>query len=220
MNAQEVLTNIDKMLADAEEYTKEYSTEWRKARKKWRIREVYNDLGIFDWWDEYLSVSQLKSMKTFIQQGMKRGFCGYVCFKVGVKHCAHGMWISKKESTDGYSPDGACLYHSFRSCDNYWDMELDNGKWMHELYPDKEDFTLKEIDEQLALEKATSRVLSFGIDIAVDKNDTELDGYTVAVLLKYVKNLMFGNDEKKIDVLGCEFKADVTGEYIKDGWIL
>ena len=169
MNAQEVLNNINKMLEEAEEFKKAHNEQYIKVRKKWRIRDVCDDLGIFDWWDEYLSVSQLKSMNTFIEQGMKRGFCGYVCFKVGAKHCANGMWIHKNESTDGYSPDGACLYHSFVSGDNYWDMELDNGKWMHDLYPDKYNFTLKEIDEQLALEKATCMGDKINLEITFDE---------------------------------------------------
>lgn len=153
LNASEVLANIEAKLKEAEEYKEENKNRsWMPKNKRWRIREVYKELSIFDWWNDYLSVSQLKQMKSFIKQGMKRGFNGYVCFKVGAKYCANGMWIHKNESEDGYSPSGECLYHSFVSGENYWDTCDENEIWMgtHEKYR----FTLDEVDEELARRKA------------------------------------------------------------------
>ena len=94
------------------------------GKKVFKISAVFDELSIFDWWNDTLSINQLKQMRTFLQQAIKLGFTGYVCFKVGASGCSHGMWAHKSESTDGYSPDGDCLFHSFRSGDNYFDMHL------------------------------------------------------------------------------------------------
>ena len=91
-------------------------------------------------------------MKKFLETSILLGFDGYACFKVGAKYCSHGMWSHKEKSTDGYSPDGDCLFHSFRCGDNYWDAEL-NGEWLHRKYATKEDscpeLTLKQIKKEL-----------------------------------------------------------------------
>ena len=160
LNAEEVLKNIEELLKEAEEnkrideyYPGGYYRPWltKKTRfiyPKWKIREVYNRLGIFDWWNNELSVSQLKQMRSFILTAIKLGFTGYVCFKVGATGCSHGMWAHKNESTTGYSPDGACLFHSFRSGDNYWDYCNDNNEWMGNR--EKWEFTLKEVKAAIA----------------------------------------------------------------------
>ena len=124
--------------------------EARKAQgrtAKLYIRDVCDDLSIFDWWSDYLSINQLKQMQKFLKVAMELGYEGYVCFKVGVKGCANGMWAYKEESTTGYSPNGECLYHSFVNGDNYYDCKLPNGKWMHN--EDKYEFTLKEVKAAL-----------------------------------------------------------------------
>lgn len=145
MNAREVLNNTIDQINIMVEFKEKYGFS-----KRVRIDSVYNQLGIFDWWNDYISVSQLKQMKKFLEKAIENGFEGYVCFKVGAKYCAHGMWAHEKESTTGYSPDGACLYHSFRSGDNYWDMRDDNGVWMHEKNEeDKYCFTWDEIKNNL-----------------------------------------------------------------------
>lgn len=72
-----------------------------------------------------------------------------MCFKVGAAYCSHGMWAHKEESADGYSPDGECLFHSFRSGDNYYDAKLADGEWMHEKYEDRYEFSLKEVKAEL-----------------------------------------------------------------------
>jgi hypothetical protein len=77
------------------------------------IRMVYDDLSIFDWWPERLTISHMKQMRTFLKEAIKLGYTGYVCFKVGASGCANGMWASKAESTNGYSPKGETLYRSF-----------------------------------------------------------------------------------------------------------
>ncbi len=129
LNAQQVLDNVNARIAELEDdstYVKDFP-----------IRYVCNELSIFDWWKSYLSLSQLKAMRTFLRQAIKMGFDGYVCFKVGAKYCASGMWAYKEESEDGFSPAGDFLYRSFYSTDNYWDAQIDgefvtkstNSRW-------------------------------------------------------------------------------------------
>ena len=127
MNAKEVLANVVAMIADGEAYNAE-----NRRNRRWRIYSVCNELSIFDWWNEYLSVSQLKEMRRFLETAITMGYTGYVCFKVGAKYCANGMWAHKQESEDGYSPDGECLYHSFVSGANDWDIKLADGTWLHD----------------------------------------------------------------------------------------
>ena len=139
MNAKEVLATVDNMIAVGEEYKKFWN-----CSKRWRIGDVCDELGIFDWWNEYLSVSQLRQMRKFLEVAIKHGFTGYVCFKVGASGCSHGMWAHKAESTTGYSPDGEALFHSFRSGDNYYDYCNADGKWL--ATDGKCEFTLKEVE--------------------------------------------------------------------------
>jgi len=111
-----VIANIDKLLSNA----------YPGAR--WRIDNIYNELAIFDWWPEYLSISKLKQMKAFLQQAIKLGFDKYCCFKVGASGCANGMWASDAPTTDGYSPDNCkTIYHSFTPDYSYWDVDIGNG---------------------------------------------------------------------------------------------
>ena len=130
MNAKEVLANVVAMIAVGEEYNAR-NKRWGQKRR-WRIYSVCNELSIFDWWNEYLSVSQLKQMRKFLETAITMGYTGYVCFKVGAAGCSHGMWAHKHESEDGYSPDGECLYHSFVSGANDWDIKLADGTWLHD----------------------------------------------------------------------------------------
>ena len=142
MKANEVLANVNEMIKAGEQIKAKCGYSY-----KWRISEVCNDLSIFDWWNEWLSVSQLKQMKKFLETAISLGYTGYVCFKVGAAGCSHGMWAHKKDSENGYSPDGACLHHSFRSGDNYWDVRFDDGKWLGN--DEKWQFALKEIKEAI-----------------------------------------------------------------------
>lgn len=159
-NAQAVLANVNACIAELETASQEWSCNWERMTRRgysnakvFKIDAVCGELNIFDWWNETLSMSQLKQMKKFLETAISLGFTGYVCFKVGAKHCSHGMWAHKKESTDGYSPDGDTLFHSFRSGDNYYDMEL-NGVWMHSKYATEDNdcpnFNLKQIKAELA----------------------------------------------------------------------
>lgn len=104
----------------------------RNRGMRLRIREVCTDLSIFDWWNDTLSLSQLKAMRSFLKTAIKNGYDGYVCFKVGAKYCASGMWAYKNESTTGYSPDGEALYRSFQASHNYWDACDANNNWLAE----------------------------------------------------------------------------------------
>jgi len=148
-NTLEVLANVNKLIEELEQFNDKTYDEtygkidyhrlkvirwnYRTNRRKYafKIDEIFDEVSIFDWWGETLSISQLKQMKAFLEQAHKLGFDGYVCFKVGAVGCSHGMWAHKNESTTGYSPDGDVLFHSFRSGDCYWDMCY-NGQWLHE----------------------------------------------------------------------------------------
>ena len=140
MKTEEALKNIEEEIKKMEECPYKWG-------HKVRIEEVYDRLGIFDWWNDYLSLSQLKQMRSFCKMAIKYGYTGYVCFKVGAAGCSHGMWANKKESTNGYSPDGACIFHSFRSGDNYWGYCDSNNNWKHG------DLTLKDVKECISNDK-------------------------------------------------------------------
>lgn len=139
-NRFEVAEQVEELIREGEKYKKVVGYS-----KKWRIADVCDSLSIFDWWNEWLSVSQLKQMRSFLKTAGELGYNGYVCFKVGAAGCSHGMWAHKAESENGYSPDGECLYHSFRNGDNYWDACLADGAWAHKRVEGKLDFTLAEI---------------------------------------------------------------------------
>ena len=119
------------------------------------IRQVYDDLSIFDWWPERLTITHMKQMRTFLKEAIKLGYDGYVCFKVGASGCANGMWAYKEDGkVDGgsvYSPDGDLIYRSFTPDYTYWSFKKDD-KWM----PDNEDYnSLKTIKQfEAALENA------------------------------------------------------------------
>ena len=94
-----------------------------------KIRDVYDELSIFDWWPETLPISRMKQMQSFLKNAIRLGFTGYVCFKVGASGCANGMWAHKELSTNGYSPDGDVLYRSFSPDYTYWSAKI-NGNWI------------------------------------------------------------------------------------------
>ena len=97
------------------------------------IRDVCDDLSIFDWWPERLNLTHMKQMRTFLKNAIKLGYDGYVCFKVGASGCANGMWAAKEPTTTGYSPDCDTIYRSFTPDYTYYAVEKD-GKWL----PDKD----------------------------------------------------------------------------------
>ena len=94
-----------------------------------KIRDVYDELSIFDWWPETLPISRMKQMQSFLKNAIRLGFTGYVCFKVGASGCANGMWAHKELSTNGYSPDGDVLYSGFSPDYTYWSAKI-NGNWI------------------------------------------------------------------------------------------
>lgn len=130
LNAQEVLFEVEAKIEHLERWQEEYKSglTWRKPRFK--IVDVYEELSIFDWWNDYLSMTQLKDMQKFLKEAIKLGYTGYVCFKVGATGCANGMWAHKAESETGYSPDGECLYKSFTPSYNYWQVQTADGEWL------------------------------------------------------------------------------------------
>ena len=108
------------------------------ARVTLDIGAVYNDLSIFDWYKDTLSLTNLKDMRMFLIEALNLGYTGYVCFKVGATYSASGMWAHTELSTDGYSPEtGKCLYKTFSPDCNYWQFaDLDKNEW----YPDYDDY--------------------------------------------------------------------------------
>lgn len=118
-NADEVLHAVCNCLDILEE---------RPWQKNFPIVDVCSDLSIFDWWRDTLSKSQLKKMRSFLDEAIKLGYTGYVCFKVGASGCANGMWAHKEETTTGYSPDGEFLYRSFTPDYTCWEVRAADGK--------------------------------------------------------------------------------------------
>lgn len=130
LNAQEVLRTVEVKIGEIEG-VKELG--FRSAyHTRLKIKNVCSELSIFDWWNDYLSLAQLKDMKKFLKEAIKLGYTGYVCFKVGATGCANGMWAHKEESETGYSPDGECLYKSFTPAYNYWRVKTADGRFIPE----------------------------------------------------------------------------------------
>lgn len=142
LNRFEVAENVAKLIKESEQYKKDHPYS---GYKKYFIINVCNELSIFDWWNDMLSLSQLKQMKSFLDTAEKLGYNGYVCFKVGASGCANGMWAHKQESETGYSPDGECLYRSFTPDHTCWDAQLADGEWAHKKLGDRCDLTLQEV---------------------------------------------------------------------------
>ena len=143
-NRLEVLENVEKRIKEAEEHNAKYPY-WKK---QFPMREVCDELSIFDWWVDDLSLSRLKEMRSFLVLAGKYGYNGYVCFKVGATGCANGMWAHKQESADGYSPDGECLYRSFTPAYVTYDAKLADGKWISDKLG-THDITLKMLKAEL-----------------------------------------------------------------------
>ena len=148
MNAEKVLANVNACIEELVEANKKasWTLEYKRYhRRGWgdkvttslKINAVYDELSIFDWWPETLSVSNLKQMKAFLETAIKLGYKGYVCFKVGASGCANGMWAHKNESTDGYSPEGEFLYRSFTPEYTAWDARLADGSMVYDKCDDE-----------------------------------------------------------------------------------
>ena len=129
-----VYNNVPRILATVDSYI--FRME-RENIKRYKIDKVFEDLSIFDWWNEYLSKSQLKEMRRFLATALELGYDGYVCFKVGASGCSNGMWAHKEKSTNGYSPDGDFLFRSFTPSYLEWavmiDGEMNTFKRLNEL---------------------------------------------------------------------------------------
>lgn len=137
MNANEALTNVTTLINDLE-------SNYGMCNKRYAIDDIYDKVGIFDWWNNFIGLTQLKQMQSFLKTAIKLGYTGYVCFKVGAPGCAHGMWAHRNESTDGYSPrEGGCLFHSFRFGDNYWSVQFNNDEWISDNnHPNRHEYPL------------------------------------------------------------------------------
>lgn len=140
-NAAAVLKNVESMIIDIE----------NGMTRRYYINDVCNELSIFDWWNDYLSKSQLKDMRKFLKEAIKLGYDGYVCFKVGASGCSNGMWAYKAESTDGYSPKNSeFLYKSFTPSYNYWSAMTADCEDIRDANGNGEFKTIKELEAVLA----------------------------------------------------------------------
>ena len=163
-NAYEVLEQVKRHIEQLQDATNDwFSTAFTPVKMQhvgyhgkavYKIMQVCEELSIFDWWNETLSMSQLKQMQKFLETAIKMGYTGYVCFKVGAAGCANGMWAYNQESDNGHSPAGCgCLFRGFRS-DTYneWNARLDDGEtWLHDIVDTENgSFTLKQVKNMLA----------------------------------------------------------------------
>ena len=148
-NAQPVLHEVERYIRILEMKHRNFAN-WSR-RYKLTMDECYDDLSIFDWWVDDLSLTRLKQMRTFLKEAIKLGYTGYVCFKVGVEGCANGMWASKEPTTDGYSPKCDFMYRSFTTNYTCWDAYI-GGKAVTELLGKECDAlkTAKDLERALA----------------------------------------------------------------------
>lgn len=111
---------------------------------------VCDDLSIFDWWTDMLSVAKMKQMRSFLKEAIKLGYTGYVCFKVGASGCANGMWAHKVPTTNGYSPESDFIYRSFTPDYTNWEARI-GDKHVPECLGQKWDSctTIKEFEAAL-----------------------------------------------------------------------
>lgn len=139
-NAAAVLSKVERMIADIE----------NGMTRRYYINDVCNELSIFDWWNDWMSKSQLKDMRKFLKEAIKLGYDGYVCFKVGASGCSNGMWAYKAESTDGYSPKNSeFLYKSFTPSYNYWSAMTADCEDIRDADGNGEFKTIKELEAVL-----------------------------------------------------------------------
>lgn len=134
-NAKPVLEVVEAYIKELQEKRDQAQFSWQR-RQSLYIREVYDELSIFDWWRDNLSLNNLIDMRKFLREAIKLGYTGYVCFKVGATGCANGMWAAKEESKDGYSPDGPTLYKSFTPAYEYWSINPDGKGFL----PDRDEY--------------------------------------------------------------------------------
>lgn len=117
-NVNDILENVERYIDTLEKQKAEGSIKTPTVR----IKDVYGDLSIFDWFKPTLSLADLKKMRAFLKTAQTLGYTGYTCFKVGVTGSANGMWAYKEESKTGFAPDGDFLYKSFTPAYNYWNI--------------------------------------------------------------------------------------------------
>ena len=123
--AANILVNIEEVLADMEAE----KAVWPALRVRRRTYTLAKSLSIFDWFQDELSMAQLKQMRSFVKSAISAGYCGYVCFKVGSVGTSSGMWAYTVPTTTAFAPDGPCLYRSFQSRLNWWDA-FDGERWV------------------------------------------------------------------------------------------
>jgi len=204
--AASVLEQVEKYIKECEStklvHRQSYRGLTHTVYKRFEIREVCDDLSIFDWWGDDLSYSQLLSMHEFLETAIKYGYTGYVCFKVGATGCSHGMWAHKQESLDGYSPDGEFLFHSFRCTDNYWSIDFGDGTQSRDL--SKRD--LKKILANLDAYRMAEKKRMQELDSQIVKGLSDMHN-----ILKDIHNMLNKSNEEAKAVPGTTSVKVVKG---------
>ena len=151
MKANQVLENVKDIIKEMDGIIPSPQTGRivrKGSRRAVNLRKTYQELSVFDWWEDTVSKKQLKEMESFLKQAIKFGYTGHVEFKVGAKGCSHGMWAYRVENPHDNSDNPECLFHSFRPGDNYYSVKLDNG-WIEAANGRPAELTLKELKSEL-----------------------------------------------------------------------
>ena len=151
MKANQVLRNLEWILKEMDGLapSRGRGRIVRKCgRPAVRTEKVWEELGIFDWWDDGLTKSQLREMERFLKRAIKLGYTGLVRFVLGAKGCSHGMWAYKIETSSEWSQESECLFHSFRNGDNYYSVKLKEG-WLLNAAGTPAELNLKQLKSVL-----------------------------------------------------------------------
>lgn len=89
------------------------------------LDDIFIILNIFDWWQDEMSVQDLIKMREFLEEAIKLGFKGYVCFNYGGDTLAQGgMWANVEESETRTT--SVFLYRTFSTDCEYWKVYTHN----------------------------------------------------------------------------------------------
>lgn len=111
-----------------------------------KLVEVIN---LFDWWEDEMSLKDLKEVKLFLEEAIKLGYTGHVCFKYSTFEGANGMWAHKEEKEIRHD----FLYKTFSSRENYWIVynhvgngETELGNMFEEYKPSEMIYSIEDLE--------------------------------------------------------------------------